>query len=56
MMAVRALRGMTGAESDAAFAAIVEENEIRSALSQYKRGRIALIAAKHGALVKFEEA
>ena len=38
------------------FAAMIEENEIRSALSPYERGRIAVIAAQQGAFVNTEEA
>lgn len=38
------------------FAAMVEENEIRASLSQYERGRIAVIAAQHGAFASAEEA
>ncbi|MCR8550654.1 ParB N-terminal domain-containing protein [Salipiger sp. P9] len=38
------------------FAAMVEENEIRASLSQYERGRIAVIAAQQGAFVNTEEA
>ncbi len=38
------------------FAAMVEENEIRASLSQYERGRIAVIAAQQGAFASAEEA
>lgn len=70
LMAVRALHGLTGAEKyaairalvrprreiDAAFAAMVEENEIRSGISPFERGRIAVIAVQQGAFVNVEEA
>ena len=39
-----------------AFAAMVEENEIRSALSHFERGRIAVIAAQQGAFVSSDAA
>jgi len=38
------------------FAAMVEENEIRSNLSPYERGRIAVIATRHGAFDTVEGA
>jgi len=38
------------------FAAMIEENEIRASLSQFERGRIAVIAAQQGAFVNTEEA
>lgn len=38
------------------FAAMVEENEIRSSLSQFERGRIAVVAAQRGAFASTEEA
>ncbi|ADO44108.1 ParB/RepB/Spo0J family partition protein [Ketogulonicigenium vulgare] len=38
------------------FAAMVEENEIRSNLSHYERGRIAVIAAQQGAFTNVEAA
>lgn len=41
---------------DKAYAAMVEENEIRAALSHYERGRIAVIAANQGAFTNVEEA
>ncbi len=41
---------------DKAYVAMVEENEIRSALSHYERGRIAVIAAGQGAFANAEEA
>lgn len=70
LMAVRALRDLTGdaryghikavvrdpAVLGGAFAAMVEENEIRAALSQYERGRIAVIAAQQGAFPNPEAA
>ncbi len=39
-----------------AYVAMVEENEIRSDLSQYERGRIAVMAAGQGAFGSVEEA
>lgn len=39
-----------------AFAAMIEENEIRAALSHYERGRIAVIAAQQGAFPNAEAA
>lgn len=70
LAAVRALHGLTAdakyqtiraivrprAETDRAFVAMVEENEIRSELSPFERGRIAVIAAQQGAFVNVEEA
>ena len=38
------------------FAAMIEENEIRSSLSHYERGRISVIAVQKGAFVNTEEA
>lgn len=38
------------------FAAMVEENEIRASLSQFERGRIAVVAAQRGAFASTEEA
>ncbi len=38
------------------FAAMIEENEIRAALSHYERGRIAVIASQQGAFVNTEAA
>ena len=38
------------------FAAMVEENEIRAGLSQFERGRIAVIAAQQGAFGTTEDA
>ncbi|EKE43069.1 ParB-like nuclease [Oceaniovalibus guishaninsula JLT2003] len=43
-------------EIGGAIVAMVEENEIRSALSHYERGRIAVIAAEEGSYVNTEEA
>lgn len=37
-----------------AFAAMIEENEIRSSLSHFERGRIAVIAAQQGAFANVE--
>lgn len=39
-----------------AYIAMVEENEIRADLSQYERGRIAVLAAEQGAFDSFEAA
>ena len=39
-----------------AFVAMVEENEVRSALSHFERGRIAVISAQNGAFASVEEA
>jgi ParB family chromosome partitioning protein len=39
-----------------AYVAMVEENEIRADLSQYERGRIAVLAAEHGAFASLEAA
>ncbi|MCB5410812.1 ParB/RepB/Spo0J family partition protein [Pseudogemmobacter faecipullorum] len=39
-----------------AFAAMIEENEIRSALSHFERGRIAVVAAQQGAFGNVEAA
>lgn len=39
-----------------AYVAMVEENEIRANLSHYERGRIAVMAAAHGAFPSVEEA
>lgn len=68
--AVRALHQLTGsdahariralirprAEADAAFVAMVEENEVREELSHFERGRIAVIAANQGAFANVEDA
>ncbi|SFS22516.1 ParB/RepB/Spo0J family partition protein [Yoonia litorea] len=43
-------------DTAASFVAMVEENEIRSNLSHYERGRIAVIAAQQGAFGSTEEA
>lgn len=70
LMAVRALHELTGEaryatiqavvrEPEAmggAFAAMIEENEIRASLSHYERGRIAVIAAQQGAFANPEAA
>lgn len=45
-----------GADAGASFAAMVEENEIRANLSQFERGRIAVVAARSGAFDSIEEA
>lgn len=44
------------AASAESYVAMVEENEIRSDLSQYERGRIAVMAAGQGAFASVEEA
>ena len=68
--AIRALRDLTRdakydriralirpkAEADAAFVAMVEENEVREELSHFERGRIAVIAANQGAFANVEDA
>lgn len=70
LMAVRALAEQSGHERFAtikaverepeamggAFAAMIEENEIRAGLSQFERGRIAVIAAQQGAFANAEAA
>lgn len=43
-------------EADAAFVAMVEENEVREELSPFERGRIAVIAANQGAFANTEDA
>ncbi|MTH34366.1 chromosome partitioning protein ParB [Paracoccus limosus] len=43
-------------EADAAFVAMVEENEVREELSHFERGRIAVIAANQGAFANTEDA
>ncbi|KFI25347.1 chromosome partitioning protein ParB [Haematobacter missouriensis] len=43
-------------DSGSAYAAMVEENEVRAALTPYERGRIAVIAAEQGAFRAPEEA
>lgn len=40
----------------AAFVAMVEENEIRAGLSQYERGRVAVLAVEQGAFESVERA
>lgn len=45
-----------GRGADAAFVSMVEENEIRAELSQFERGRIAVISAQQGAFVNVEDA
>ena len=70
LLAVRGLLELTEAEKyqriraivrprssvDAAFVAMVEENEVRQELSHFERGRIAVIAANQGAFTNTEEA
>lgn len=43
-------------ETDAAFVAMVEENEVRSELSHFERGRIAVISSQQGAFLNVEDA
>ncbi len=43
-------------ETDVAFVAMVEENEVRSELSHFERGRIAVISSQQGAFVNVQEA
>ena len=70
LRAVQNLRGLSGQERYATikavvrdpetlggpFAAMVEENEIRSSLSHFERGRIAVIAAQQGVFGSVEAA
>lgn len=70
LMAVRELHGLSGnenhktiraiirpkTEADIAFVAMVEENEVRAELSQFERGRIAVISAQQGAFLNVEDA
>ncbi|MDX5381588.1 MAG: ParB N-terminal domain-containing protein [Rhodobacterales bacterium] len=70
LMACRALLGETGdgrfatikaivrprGSAAEAYVSMVEENEIRSSLSQYERGRIAVMATGQGAFASVEEA
>ena len=70
LAAVKALHGLTGKPEfasiralvrepgsvPAAFVAMVEENEIRSGLSQYERGRVAVLAVEQGAFDTVEAA
>lgn len=70
LQAVRALHALTQADkhgriralvrprsqADDAFVAMVEENEVRQELSQFERGRIAVIAAQQGAFANTEDA
>lgn len=70
LMAVRALRELTQDSRydrikavlrepevmGGAFAAMIEENEIRASLSHFERGRIAVIAAQQGAFANIEAA
>lgn len=70
LMAVRGLWMATGEEGFAtikaiirtpgsvagAFAAMVEENEVRASLSHFERGRIAALAAQNGVFTNVEEA
>ncbi|WP_134681023.1 ParB/RepB/Spo0J family partition protein [Paracoccus ravus] len=43
-------------DSDEAFVAMVEENEVRQELSHFERGRIAVIAANQGAFANTDDA
>ena len=52
---IRAILRRPQADADR-FAAMVEENEVRSSLSHYERGRIAVIAAQQGAFANTEAA
>lgn len=52
---IRALLRRPG-DVSSAYVAMVEENEIRSDLSHYERGRIAALAAGQGAFASVEEA
>jgi len=70
LSALRGLHAETGEESygrvrafirrpenaQAAYVAMVEENEIRAELSQYERGRVAVLAAGEGAFASVEAA
>lgn len=70
LRAVQNLLGLTGQEKYATikavvrdpatlggpFAAMVEENEVRSSLSHFERGRIAVIAAQQGVFANVEAA
>ena len=54
----RRIRAIVRPRSDAggAFVSMIEENEVRESLSHFERGRIAVIAANHGAFANTEEA
>lgn len=52
---IKAIVRAQGASAES-YVAMVEENEIRSDLSQYERGRIAVMAAGQGAFASVEEA
>lgn len=54
-LSIRAIIRPRG-ESDESFIAMVEENEVRSELSQFERGRIAAISTQQGAFVNVEDA
>ena len=43
-------------DSSTAFISMIEENEVREELSHFERGRIAVIAAHHGAFANTEDA
>lgn len=69
LTAVQSLHSMTGRPEYAtiralvrrpesvpdAFVSMVEENEIRAGLSQYERGRVAVLAVEHGAFDTVEQ-
>ena len=44
------------ADAGASFVTMIEENEVRENLSNFERGRIAVIAANHGAFANTEDA
>lgn len=44
------------ADNGSAFVSMIEENEVREQLSHFERGRIAVIAANHGAFANTEDA
>lgn len=70
LLATRALLELTGQdryrtiraivrpreEAGGAFVSMIEENEVRENLSHFERGRIAVIAANHGAFANTEDA
>lgn len=54
----RSIRAVIRPRSDTgtAFVSMIEENEVRENLSHFERGRIAVIAANHGAFANTEDA
>ncbi|MFN3273214.1 MAG: ParB/RepB/Spo0J family partition protein [Paracoccus sp. (in: a-proteobacteria)] len=54
----RTIRAIIRPRSDSAnaFVSMIEENEVREELSHFERGRIAVIAANHGAFANTEDA